>query len=349
MSESTFYEWKKKFDQMHPVPKSVGYDLSARRKAQRHLEKLSLELEVLRQCPCGIHASIDEKMAAINVLGNIYSVHVLCDALCLSRGTYYNRKRREGTPTSYELNDEVIKPLIEKIFLDSKRRFGRKPVHHKLSEMGYRISEKRIARLMNEMGLKVAKPAYKAEHQKPLPRAYYKNLLCRQFDQPKPNLFWVSDITYIKVDNQYYYICVILDLFSRRVLSCQTADTMDTALCLMTFDDAFQQRRQPESLMFHTDQGSQYTAYVFRQHLRELKVKQSFSTPGNPYDNSVCESFFHTLKKEALYHHLYETPKELEDVLTEYIEFYNSYRPHRKLDMKTPIQYEAEFFSAASK
>ena len=69
-------------------------------------------------------------------------------------------------------------------------------------------------------------------------------------------------------------------------------------------------------------------------------------TPRNPYDNSVCESFFHTLKKEALYHYLYETPQELEEVLDEYIDFYNGYRPHGKLNMKTPIQYEAEFFSA---
>ena len=94
---------------------------------------------------------------------------------------------------------------------------------------------------------------------------------------------------------------------------------MDTALYLMTFDDAFHQRRHPEGLLFHTDQGSQYTA---------------------------CESFFHTLKKEALYHYLYETPQELEEVLDEYIDFYNGYRPHGKLNMKTPIQYEAEFFSA---
>ena len=86
--------------------------------------------------------------------------------------------------------------------------------------------------------------------------------------------------------------------------------------------------------MFHSDQGVQYTAYVFRQHLRELKVKQSFSTPGNPYDNSVCESFFHTLKKEALYHHLYETSQELEEVLEEYIEFYNGYRPQESWTWK---------------
>ena len=156
----------------------------------------------------------------------------------------------------------------------------------------------------------------------------------------------MSDITYIKVGNQYYYICVILDLFSRKILSYSISNTIDAALSLITFDIAFQCRCQPDNLMFHSDQGVQYTAYVFRQHLRELKVKQSFSTPGNPYDNSVCESFFHTLKKEALYHHLYETSQELEEVLEEYIEFYNGYRPHRKLNMKTPIQYEAEFFSA---
>ena len=245
-----------------------------------------------------------------------------------------------------EKGDIELKLMVEQVFRESKNRFGRKPIHHKLSDMGYHVSEKRIARIMKELGLEVARPVYKAEHQKPLPRTYFKNLLSRQFDQPKPNVIWVSDITYIKVGNQYYYICVILDLFSRKILSYSISNTIDAALSLITFDIAFQCRCQPDNLMFHSDQGVQYTAYVFRQHLRELKVKQSFSTPGNPYDNSVCESFFHTLKKEALYHHLYETPQELEEVLEEYIEFYNGYRPHRKLNMKTPIQYEAEFFSA---
>ena len=140
---------------------------------------------------------------------------------------------------------------------------------------------------------------------------------------------------------------MVLDLFSRKILSYSTSDTINTTLSLTAFDIAFQQRGRPQNLMFHSDQGSQYTSYAFRQHLRSLKVKQSFSTPGNPYDNSVCESFFHTLKKEALYHHLYGTPQDLEAVLEEYIQFYNGQRPHRKLNMKTPVQYEAEFFSNA--
>jgi putative transposase len=345
MAESTFFTWKQKFDKAHLVHAAITTNRATSHKSKRHLEKLALELEVLRQCPCGRNASIDEKVAAVNALCGRYSIHVLCDALSLPRGTYYNRKRREGQRTSYEINDEKLKPLIRQIFHDSKNRFGRKPIHHKLAELGYKVSEKRIVRLMKEMGLSVAKPCYKAEHQKSLPRAYFRNLLARQFDQPQPNLIWVSDITYIKVLDQYYYICVVLDLFSRRILSYSISDSINTALTLAAFDDAFQSRNPPQDLLFHSDQGAQYTSYIFRAHLKELHIKQSFSTPGTPYDNSVCESFFHTLKKEALYHHLYGTPQELQAVLDEYINFYNSQRPHRKLNMKTPNQYESAFYS----
>lgn len=184
MAESTFFTWKQKFDKAHPMHEAITTNRTTCHKSKRHLEKLALELEVLRQCPYGSKASVDEKVAAVNALCGRYSIHVLCDALSLPRGTYYNRKRREGQRTSYEINDEKLKPLIRQIFHDSKNRFGRKPIHHKLAELGYKVSEKRIVRLMKEMGLSVAKPCYKAEHQKSLPRAYFRNLLTRQFDQP---------------------------------------------------------------------------------------------------------------------------------------------------------------------
>ena len=233
-------------------------------------------------------------MNAIAALEGQYSVHVLCEALNLPRGTYYNRKRKSGSQTSYEKSDKEIKPLIEKFFHDSNERFGRKPIHHKLLEMGYRVSEKRVVRLMKEMNLEVKKPQFLAEHKKPLPRNIFKNLLGRQFDQMKPNLVWASDITYAKVGETYYFICVILDLFSRTLLSYGISDIIDTSLVIKTFDIAYSSRGKPSGLMFHSDQGAQYTAYAFRRRLKELNIIQSFSTPGNPYDNSVCESFFHT-------------------------------------------------------
>ena len=94
------------------------------------------------------------KNGAIAALEGQYSIHVLCESLNLPRRTYYNRKRKANNKTSYEKSDEEIKPLIEKISYDSKEHFGRKPIHHKLSELGYRVSEKRVARLMQEMGVR---------------------------------------------------------------------------------------------------------------------------------------------------------------------------------------------------
>ena len=135
MAESTFFTWKQKFDKAHPVHAAITTNRAISHKSKRQLEKLALELEVLRQCPCGSKASIDEKVAAVNALCGRYSIHVLCDALSLPRGTYYNRKRREGQRTSYEINDEKLKPLIRQIFHDSKNRFGRKPIHHKLADI----------------------------------------------------------------------------------------------------------------------------------------------------------------------------------------------------------------------
>lgn len=343
ISESSLFEWKKLYDQAHNLVIDGSSKYKYFRQSQNHLQKTESMLEVIRKASCGMNATIDEKMAAIGELEGQYSVHVLCEALNLSRGTYYNRKRRENLVTSYEKDDEIIKPIIRQIFYDSKKRFGRKPIQYKLSERGYCVSEKRVCRLMKEMGLEVEKPKYLAEHKKSVPRYYFKNHLKQEFEQDAPNKVWVSDITYVKVGEQYYYICVILDLFSRMALSYGISDVIDTTLTLKTFDVAFDKRDKPKSLLFHSDQGVQYTSYVFRKYLKDKKVKQSFSAPGKPYDNSVCESFFHTLKKEAVYHNLYDTPEDLIEVMEEYIHFYNEERPHRKLNMKTPLQFETEY------
>ena len=342
VSESSLFAWKKEYDESHHLSVEGQRTTSNYMQKQRHLLKTEQMLEVLRSASCGVNSSIDEKMKAIDELEGKYSVRVLCEALNLPRGTYYNRKRRENTITSYEINDAEIKPLIEKIFMDSKKRFGRKPIRHKLSEIGYQVSEKRVCRLMQEMGLEVEKPQFYAEHKKPIPRLYLRNYLYRNFDQPAPNLVWITDITYVKVAESFCYICVYIDLFSRMVLSYGISDTIDSTLTMKIFDSAFQKRGCPKGLMVYSDQGAQYTSHVFRSYMKKKKVRQSFSTPGTPYDNSVCESFFHVLKNEAIYRYLYQTPLELEAVVKEYIHFFNEERPHRKLDMKTPLQFETE-------
>lgn len=246
--------------------------------------------------------------------------------------------------------DSEIKPLIQKIFESSNGRFGKKPIKQKLLEKGFRVSEKRISRLMKELGLYVKAPVFMRHYKKTSFRQErFKNLLDRNFTQDKPNFAWVSDISFVKVQQRFIYICVIIDIFSRKVIAFHLSERIDSDLTLKTFDEAFEQRGRPQNLLFHTDQGIQYTSYIFMEYLKECHVAQSFSKPGTPYDNAVCESFFGNLKKECIYHNIYKSIGDLAISVKEYISFFNSYRPHRKLKMKTPDQVENEYFLSAVK
>lgn len=343
IARRTLFKWKKKYEENHffrvsKKPANTGH------KAQSHLDKLNKIVAASKELKCGVTSSITEKVAEIRRLEGKYSIHVLCEALQIPRGTYYNRKKKGDIPNRYELADKELSVMIREIFYHSKERFGRNPIKYKLQEQGFQVSKTRISRLMKEMGLEVKSAPYTMEHKKSLSRNKFRNLIRGEFSPEAPNLVWASDITYVKVKDQYMFVCVVIDLFSRKILSYGISSTIDTVLTMNTFDEAFEERGQPQNLIFHSDQGVQYTSYAFRTHLEELKCRQSFSAPGYPYDNSVCESFFNTLKKEAIYYHIYDSAADLAAVLDEYIEYYNEIRMHRTLKMKTPSQVETEFF-----
>ena len=107
-------------------------------------------------------------------------------------------------------------------------------------------------------------------------------------------------------------------------------------------------RKKTIDLTFHSDQGSQYTAFEFRNTLRNYGVVQSFSAPGSPHDNAVAESFFATIKKEDFRRNYYKAENEFRTAVAKYIEFYNGYRPHQRLSFLTPNQVEMEFYHTTS-
>lgn len=126
-------------------------------------------------------------------------------------------------------------------------------------------------------------------------------------------------------------------MFSRKVIAYEVSSKIDAKLVIATFIKAFNERECPQNLTFHSDQGSQYASSEFGKLLRKEKVKQSFSTPGTPYDNAVAEAFFSLMKRESLSHKLYE-----------YINFFNNARPFRKLGNITPSEYEKRYFEKKS-
>ena len=341
VSKSSLYKWFKQLGSERVVDGKTytGRDIFF---LQQEVEKLREELSIIHESKCMLKLSIEDRVNIMKELSDKHNIHPLSRAFEVRRSTYYHRILRSPEKTMYEEKDELLRPLIQEIFHNSKERFGSEKIRVKLIEQGITVGAAKVSQLMKEMGLN-------ANHKKPYRRAnnlykrnYRKNILQRQFDQPQPNLVWVSDFTYVKIGGVNHYVCVIIDLFSRKVISYRISDKMDTHCVKLTFRKAFKERNQPKTLLFHSDQGSAYTSYAFRKYLRDLAVKQSFSEPGVPYDNSVVESFFAFMKKEEIHRNVYDTLEQLQESVDEYINFYNDERPHQRLGMKTPNAFEKE-------
>ena len=169
----------------------------------------------------------------------------------------------------------------------------------------------------------------------------FTNNFQQDFNQKAPNLVWVSNFTYIKVTGKWYYLCIVMDLFSRIIISWNISGKPDVNLVMTAFKKAYTKQNAPLGLMFHSDRGTQYTAFAFRQLLDSLNVIQSFSKKGYPFDNACCECFFKHLKKEEVNRKTFHSLQELQLSVFEYIEgFYNAKRPHISLGMMTPNEKE---------
>lgn len=345
IAESTLFDWKKLYDN-NCLGQSLDIGYKTLSHMQSHLAKMEriIEIQEILKLPFG--ASVSEKVKAIDSLEGKYPKKSLCAAVGIPVGTYYNRKRRENNPTVYQRNDEILKPIIREIFINSEYRLGKRPIKRLLLERGFKVAEDTISRLMKEMSLSVQKPNQISYYKKPISRKYLKNKLKNNYSPTAPNTVWASDITYVKLNDENRFICIVMDLFSRKVISFSISDRIDTMMTIEAFNEAFKKRGQPHSLVFHSDQGVQYTCTAFRECLSTFYVEQSFSTPGCPTENAVCESFFARMKYEALYRQVYSTTEELRDEVEKYIDYYNNRRPHRFLNYKTPTAVETEHFSA---
>ena len=232
-------------------------------------------------------------------------------------------------------------PVIEQIFHDYNEIFGSSKIYAILKDRGYAISESTVAKIMHENGMfsirACAKTLYKQHQERKA------NILQQQFQVSRPNEVWVSDVTYFSVFGRMYYICVVLDLYARKVIAYKISRHNSTQLTKSTVKAAYGTRKPTESLLFHSDQGSNYTSSEFRKYLKSLNIIQSFSNPGMPYDNSVMESFFGSFKREALYRYRFKTEKDFFEGVATYIHFYNNKRPHSVLMNWTPDKFESKY------
>ena len=169
------------------------------------------------------------------------------------------------------------------------------------------------------------------------------NLLDRDFTADRPNQKWAGDISYIWTREGWLYLAVILDLHSRRVIGWAVSNRMKRDLAIRALRMAIALRSPPRGCIFHSDRGSQYCSHDYQKILREHGFKASMSGKGNCYDNAAVETFFKTIKAELVWRRPWETRRQAETAIFQYINgFYNPRRRHSTLGGKSPLAFERQ-------
>lgn len=270
---------------------------------------------------------------------SIWPVAWLCDALDVSRSGFHAWLNR--SPSAHARHDDVLATAIDRSFKSSDRTYGARRVWHDVLAEGFSCGLHRVERIMREHGLR-ARPRRRG-----LPKdvgvraAASDNLLDHAFEASAPNQKWVADFTYIWTAEGWLYVAAVVDLFSRRVVGWAMKAEMTAQLVTDALIMAIWRRGKPDSLLHHSDQGSQYTSEQFQRLMADHGITCSMSRSGNVWDNAAMESFFSSLKTERTARKVYRTRDDARADVFDYIErFYNRRRRHSTQGYLSPIEFE---------
>jgi len=271
----------------------------------------------------------------------------LCRALEVSRSGYYAWKRRLPGPRA--LANQVLRSRLPELFESNRRVYGSPRLTVSLKREGIGCSRNRVARHMRSLGLRARqKRAFKpktTDSNHPHPIA--PNRLKEAVGPQALNKVWVTDITYVATGQGWVYLAGVMDLCSRKIVGWACANHLKTPLVQEALSQAIASRRPAAGLMHHSDRGVQYASQDYRAELEEIKSVPSMSAAGCCYDNAAMESFWSTLKTEWLHQKSFQTQREAELAIFDYIEtFYNPKRLHSALGYQSPVEFELEFSHA---
>lgn len=238
--------------------------------------------------------------------------------------------------------DRLLLKKIQRIHEDSRGIYGSPRVHLALARQGIHVGRKRVERLMREAGL-MGKVTTLYRRTPGIEKFFlrHKNLKLKAPAPTSINQQWVADLTYIRVKSDWYYLAVVLDVFSRRVIGWSLGPHKTAELTLRALKNALKVRQPKEGLIFHTDRGVEYGAHLIQNELKRHGISSSMNRPGKCTDNAHMESFFHSLKAERIHGERFKSESELRLALNGYIsQFYNQTRLHSGIGYKSPAEYE---------
>lgn len=239
----------------------------------------------------------------------------------------------------------MLKNKLQLLFEKSRKTYGSRRLVKALKAEGHKVGRFRVRRLMEELKLEVRYPKrFKVTTDSNHSLEVAPNTLNRQFNPIKPNEVWTTDISYVWTLEGWMYVAVVIDLYSRQVVGWAIDEHMKTSLCVNALQMAYWRKKPKNGLMHHSDRGSQYASYCYREQLKVMGMIQSMSRKGNCWDNSPTERFFRSLKSEHLNYEKFSNKKIAKLSIVDFIAFYNGQRMHSTLGYKTPLAFEEEFY-----
>ncbi len=276
------------------------------------------------------------KIKELKMANSDYTINEMCDVFELNQSTYFDHVKQK--PLAGE--KKKIISILKKTAIDTKYTYGKRRMQQQLKLEGINIGIHKTASMMKQAKIVAIRP--KKKHYYPnggICNIKIENVLNRQFKQSKPNTHWVGDITYIRNHQGWSYLASVLDLGTKEIVGWALSKSPDASLAKEALSNAIS-RKQPDTskLLFHSDQGTQYTANMFAVYCENLNITRSMSRRGNCWDNAVMERFFRNLKTERLNHLRFINHDAVIAEVESYIYFYNYKRLNSAIDYLTPNQ-----------
>ena len=272
-----------------------------------------------------------------------FTLTMLCRVCRVSRSAYYSWRADGDGPDQATWDEALVVDAIFDIWSGSRRRYGSPRVSAALAKQGWKVNEKRVARLMGELaiagkhGRRKLVTTQRDKDATPAP-----DLVERDFNAERPDELWVGDITYVPTGEGWLFVASVLDVFSRRLVGWSIADHLRTELCLDALHAASASRGRLRFVgtKFHSDHGCQYTSDAFKKLCRAMGITQSMGTVGDSYDNAMAESFWSSLKRELVDDAYFATKEDARLAIFEWVMWYNSERLHSSLGYASPQEFE---------
>ncbi|EFI6347444.1 IS3 family transposase [Escherichia coli] len=336
--ESQLYAWRSKQQQQMSSSERESELAAENVRLKRQLAEQAEELAILPKGRDILREAPEMKYVFIENHRAEFSIKAMCRVLRVARSGWYVWLRRRHQMSLRQQFRLICDAAVHKAFFEAKQRYGAPRLADELPEFNI----KTIAASLRRQGLRVKasrkfSPVSYRAHGLPV----LENLLEQDFSASGPNQKWAGDITYLRTDEGWLYLAVVIDLWSRAVNGWSMSPRMTAQLACDALQMALWRRRRPESVIVHTDRGGQYCSGDYQALLKRHNLRGSMSAKGYCYDNACVESFFHSLKVECIHGERFSSREIMRATVFNYIECdYNRWRRHSTCGGLSPEQFE---------